>query len=196
MPSSGCGQRKARDRRQQRCAIIDRPAMKSSGKIRRFHIRAATKSDVRVILAFITQLAAYEHLSHEVVASEKILRATLFGRRRTAEAAIGYFEKRPIGFVLFFHNYSTFLGQPGIYIEDLFVDEAFRRRGFGAALLRYVARLANQRKCGRLEWSVLDWNEPAVKFYKKLGAMPMSDWTVFRVTGEALTRLAAIAEDS
>ena len=175
---------------------MDSPTTKSSSKIPRFHIRAATKSDVPVILAFITQLAAYEHLAHEVVASEQILRATLFGRRRTAEAAIGYFEKRPIGFVLFFHNYSTFLGQPGIYIEDLFVDEAFRRRGFGAALLRYVARLAKQRKCGRLEWSVLDWNEPAVKFYKKLGAMPMSDWTVFRVTGEALTRLAAIAEDS
>jgi GNAT superfamily N-acetyltransferase len=149
-----------------------------------------------VILSFITKLADYEHLSHEVVASEEILRATLFGRRRTAEVAIGYIEKRPIGFVLFFHNYSTFLGQPGVYIEDLFVDEAFRRRGFGAALLRYVARLANQRKCGRLEWSVLDWNEPAIQFYKKLGAMPMSEWTVFRVTGEALTKLASIAEDS
>lgn len=170
--------------------------MKSSSKIPGFHIEAATKADVPVILSFIAKLADYEHLSHEVVANEEILRATLFGRRRTAEVAIGYFEERPIGFVLFFHNYSTFLGQPGIYIEDLFVDEAFRRRGFGAALLRYVARLANQRKCGRLEWSVLDWNEPAIEFYKKLGAMPLSEWTVFRVTGGALTKLASVAEDS
>ena len=91
--------------------------------------------------------------------------------------------------MLFFHNYSTFLGRPGIYIEDLFVDEAFRRRGFGGALLRYVAGLASERQCGRLEWSVLDWNEPAINFYKKLGAVPMSEWTVFRVTGEALKKL-------
>jgi GNAT superfamily N-acetyltransferase len=197
MPSSGCGQHKPEQagRRRDR-ADSDSVAMKPSRKIPRFHIQAATKSDVPVILSFITKLADYEHLSHEVVASEEILRATLFGRRRTAEVAIGYIEKRPIGFVLFFHNYSTFLGQPGVYIEDLFVDEAFRRRGFGAALLRYVARLANQRKCGRLEWSVLDWNEPAIQFYKKLGAMPMSEWTVFRVSGETLTKLASIAEDS
>ena len=93
--------------------------------------------------------------------------------------------------MLFFHNYSTFLGQPGIYIEDLYVDEAFRRRGFGSALLHYVAKIATERGCGRLEWSVLDWNEPAINFYKKLGAVPMSEWTVFRVTGEKLTKLAA-----
>ncbi|MGH7794246.1 MAG: GNAT family N-acetyltransferase [Candidatus Binatia bacterium] len=161
--------------------------MKSSSKIPGFQILAATKADVPVILSFIMKLADYERLSHEVVATEEVLRETLFGRRRTAEVAIGYFEKQPVGFVLFFHNYSTFLGRPGIYIEDLFVDEAFRRRGFGGALLRYVATLANERKCGRLEWSVLDWNEPAIKFYKKLGALPMSEWTVFRVTGAALT---------
>lgn len=170
--------------------------MKLSSKIPGFQIQAATKSDVPVILSFITKLADYEHLSHEVVATEEVLRETLFGRRRSAEVAIGYFERQPIGFVLFFHNYSTFLGQPGIYIEDLFVDEAFRRRGFGGALLRYVARLANQRKCGRLEWSVLDWNEPAIKFYKKLGAVPMSEWTVFRLTGEALAQFASIGESS
>jgi len=155
-----------------------------------FKIRAATKSDLPVILGFIKKLAEYERLSQEVVANQKLLRETLFGRRRTAEVAIGYFGKMPVGFVLFFHNYSTFLGRPGIYIEDLFVDEAFRRRGFGTALLRYVARLAHKRGCGRLEWSVLDWNEPAINFYKKLGAMPMSEWTVFRVSGGALKKLA------
>src|SRR5262245_5738249 len=155
-----------------------------------FQIRAATRIDVPVILSFIKKLADYERLSHEVVATEVGLRETLFGRRRTAEVAIGYYKRAPVGFVLFFHNYSTFLGQPGIYIEDLFVDEAFRRRGFGGALLRYVAKLAKQRSCGRLEWSVLDWNEPALNFYRKLGAVPMSEWTVHRVTGKHLTKLA------
>ena len=155
-----------------------------------FDIRAATKADVSIILSFIKKLADYEHLSHEVVASEETLRKTLFGRRRTAEVAIGYFNREPVGFVLYFHNYSTFLGRPGIYIEDLFIDEAFRRRGFGTALLCYVAGVANERRCGRLEWSVLDWNEPAISFYKKLGAVPMSEWTVFRVTGKELEKLA------
>jgi len=155
-----------------------------------FDIRAATKADVSIILSFIKKLADYERLSHEVVASEETLRETLFGRRRTAEVAIGYFNREPVGFVLYFHNYSTFLGRPGIYIEDLFVDEAFRRRGFGTALLCYVAGVANERRCGRLEWSVLDWNEPAINFYKKLGAVPMSEWTVFRVTGKELEKLA------
>ena len=155
-----------------------------------FDIHAATKADVSIILSFIKKLADYEHLSHEVVASEETLRKTLFGRRRTAEVAIGYFNREPVGFVLYFHNYSTFLGRPGIYIEDLFVDEGFRRRGFGGALLRYVAGLASERRCGRLEWSVLDWNEPAINFYKKLGAVPMSEWTVFRVTGKELEKLA------
>jgi len=155
-----------------------------------FDIRAATKADVSIILSFIKKLADYERLSHEVVASEETLRKTLFGRRRTAEVAIGHFKGEPVGFVLYFHNYSTFLGRPGIYIEDLFVDEAFRRRGFGTALLCYVAGVANERRCGRLEWSVLDWNEPAINFYKKLGAVPMSEWTVFRVTGKELEKLA------
>jgi len=164
--------------------------MNSSTDIASFQIRSATKADVPVILSFIKKLADYERLSHEVVATEKLLLETLFGRRRTAEVALGYFKREPVGFVLFYHNFSTFLGRPGIYIEDLFVDEAFRRRGFGGALLRHVAKLAKQRNCGRLEWSVLDWNEPAINFYRKLGALPMSEWTVFRVTGEALTKLA------
>jgi GNAT superfamily N-acetyltransferase len=156
----------------------------------RLEIRSATKSDVPVIFSFIKKLADYERLSHEVVATEEMLRRTLFGRQRTAEVAIGYYKKEPVGFVLFFSNYSTFVGRPGLYIEDLFVDESHRGRGFGRALLLYVARQASERGCGRLEWSVLDWNEPAIKFYKKLGATPMSDWTVFRVTGESLARLA------
>lgn len=164
--------------------------MESATEIASFQIRAAFRGDVPVILSFIKKLADYERLSHEVVATEKILLETLFGRRRTAEAAIGYFKRKPVGFVLFFHNFSTFLGRPGIYIEDLFVDEAFRRRGFGGALLLHVAKLAKQRNCGRLEWSVLDWNEPAINFYRKLGALAMNEWTVFRVTGENLTKLA------
>ena len=162
----------------------------TSSDLASFQIRAATKADVPVVLSFIKKLADYERLSHEVVATEKTLADTLFGRRRTAEVAIGYYKRAPVGFVLFFHNYSTFLGRPGIYIEDLFVDEAFRRRGFGRALLTYVAKLAKERQCGRLEWSVLDWNEPATNFYRKLGALPMSEWTVFRVTGDNLTKLA------
>jgi GNAT superfamily N-acetyltransferase len=165
--------------------------MKNSTEIPSFQIRAAMKEDVPAILSFINKLADYERLSHEVVATEAVLRETLFGRRRTAEVALGYFKREPVAFVLFFHNYSTFLGQPGIYIEDLFVDEAFRRRGFGRALLAYVARLAKERRCGRLEWSVLDWNEPAIHFYKQLGATPMSEWTVYRMTGESLRKLAA-----
>ena len=168
--------------------------MKSSTDIPQFAIRAASKTDVPVIFTFIKKLADYERLSHEVTATEETLRETLFGRRRTAEVAIGYHKGRPVGFVLFFHNYSTFLGRPGIYIEDLFVDEAFRRRGFGTALLCYVARLANERGCGRLEWSVLDWNDPAINFYKKLGAVPMKEWTVFRLTGKALGQLGSSME--
>jgi GNAT superfamily N-acetyltransferase len=155
-----------------------------------FEIRPAAESDTPVILAFIKQLAAYEKLSHEVVATQASIRETLFGARPVAEVAIGYYNEQPVGFVLFFHNYSTFLGQLGLYIEDLFVDENYRRRGFGRALLLYVARLAQERKCGRLEWAVLDWNEPAIEFYKKLGAVAMSDWTIYRVTGDNLKRLA------
>ena len=156
-----------------------------------YQIRVATEVDIPTVLSFIKKLAEYEKLSDEVVATEALLKETLFGVRRTAEVAIGYLEDTPVGFVLFFHNFSTFLGRPGIYIEDLFVEEKFRRRGCGGALLRYVARLAVERKCGRLEWSVLDWNQPAINFYKKLGAIAMDEWTVFRVTGDNLKKLGA-----
>jgi GNAT superfamily N-acetyltransferase len=156
----------------------------------RFEIKPATESDVPIIFGFIKKLAAYERLSHEMVATEELLRRTLFGSRRTAEVAIGYEATQPVGFVLFFHNYSTFLARPGLYIEDLFIEEDYRRRGYGRALLLYVARLAKERGCGRLEWSVLDWNQPAIDFYKKLGAVPLNEWTVFRVTRQGLDKLA------
>lgn len=154
-----------------------------------FQIKSATESDVPIIFSFVKKLAHYERLSHEVVATEELLRENLFGKRRTAEVAIGYLDAKPVGFVLFFYNYSTFLGKPGLYIEDLFVDEEYRGRGYGRALLLHVARLAKERDCGRLEWSVLDWNQTAIDFYKKLGALPMSDWTVFRITGKSLDEL-------
>jgi GNAT superfamily N-acetyltransferase len=155
-----------------------------------FTIKPATETDVPLILSFIKKLAAYEQLAHQVVATEEILRASLFGARPYAEVVIGYYQNEPVGFALFFHNFSTFLGQPGIYLEDLFVNEEQRGKGFGKALLVYLARLALERGCGRLEWWVLDWNEPSINFYKSLGAVPMDEWTVFRVTGEALNNLA------
>jgi GNAT superfamily N-acetyltransferase len=159
-------------------------------KMNRIDIRAATAADVPHILGFIRELAEYEKLSHEVVATEELLREHLFGPRPMAEALIARLEEKPVGFALFFHNFSTFLAKPGIYLEDLFVQPAVRGKGVGTALLREVAKLAMTRKCGRLEWSVLDWNEPSIKFYKNLGAVPMSDWTIYRVTGTALTELA------
>ena len=158
----------------------------------RFEIRSAIEADVPTVLSFIRKLASYEGLSQEVVATEELLRKTLFGQPQTAEVAIGYLDDLPIGFVLYFHNYSTFLGRPGLYIEDLFVDENYRRRGYGRMLLLHVARLARERGCGRLEWSVLDWNEAAVNFYKKLGAVAMSEWTVFRLAGGNLDRLSSV----
>ena len=152
------------------------------------HIRPATSDDVPLILAFIRELAEYERLSHEVVASEERLRETLFGPRPAAEVILAYADQTPVGFALFFQNYSTFLARPGIYLEDLFVRPEFRGRGAGRALLGHVVDLARRRGCGRVEWAVLDWNEPAIGFYRKLGATPMDDWTVFRLTGEAMER--------
>jgi GNAT superfamily N-acetyltransferase len=154
-------------------------------------IRAATERDVPLILTLIKELAEYERLSHEVVATEEALRDSLFGERRVAEALLGYLEDDPAGFALFFHNFSTFLGKPGIYLEVLYVRPEFRSAGVGRALLVHLAGLAKERDCGRLEWSVLDWNEPAIGFYKGIGASPVSGWTVYRVAGEALEVLAA-----
>lgn len=153
-------------------------------------VRAATEGDVPLILAFIEELAEYERLSQEVVATEEALRRWLFGERPVAEVVIGEDGDDPAGFALFFHSFSTFLGRPGIYLEDLYVRPEFRGRGVGRALLVHLARLAKDRGCGRLEWSVLDWNEPAIGFYRGIGASPVGGWTVYRVTGEALERLA------
>lgn len=155
------------------------------------HLRHATESDVPLVLTFIRELAGYERLAHEVVATEERLRRTLFGPRPFAEVVLAELEGEAVGFALFFHNYSTFLGLPGIYLEDLYVRPAARGAGVGRALLRHLARLAVERGCGRLEWWVLDWNEDAIRFYASLGARPMDEWTVFRLDGAALDRLAA-----
>jgi GNAT superfamily N-acetyltransferase len=156
-----------------------------------FELRFAEAQDVSLVLSFIKELAQYEKLLHEVTATEAILKETLFGSRRVAEVVLGYYHGEPVGFAIFFHNYSTFLGKPGLYLEDLFVKPEMRSKGFGKAMLAFLAKLAKERGCGRFEWWVLDWNEPAIGFYKKLGALPMNEWTVFRVTGEALDKLAA-----
>ena len=141
------------------------------------------------ILAMIQGLAEYEKLSHLVTATEERLRQSLFGSRPAAEVLLAWHEAECVGFALFFPNYSTFLAQPGIYLEDLYVKPEARRKGAGLALLRELARLAAARGCGRVEWAVLDWNEPSIAFYKSLGAVPLDDWTTFRLTGEALTKL-------
>lgn len=153
-------------------------------------IRFATVEDLPQILHFIRKLAEYERLSNEVVADIKTLKKSLFGARRTAEMIIADFEKEPVGFALFFHNFSTFLGKPGLYIEDLFVNDDQRGKGIGGELLSFLAQLAIERDCGRLEWWVLDWNESAINFYKKLGAVAMDDWTVYRISGQNLIDLA------
>ena len=152
-------------------------------------IERATERDVPLILELINGLAVYEKLAHEVTATEAGLRETLFGARPAAEVVIAYAGDTPAGFALFFPNYSTFLGKPGLYLEDLFVLPEWRGHGLGLALMTHLAKTAVERGCGRFEWSVLDWNEPAIGFYEKLGAVPMAEWTIFRLTGEALERL-------
>jgi len=153
-------------------------------------IRKATEADVPLIHWFIQQLADYERLLHEAVMTEETLRESLFGSHPSAEVLLGYYADKPVGFAVFFHNFSTFIGRRGLYLEDLFVIPEMRGKGFGRALLLHLANIARERNCGRFEWAVLDWNKPAIEFYKKLGAVPLNEWTIFRVTGEALTRLA------
>ncbi len=155
------------------------------------NIRSAVPADLDVIHGFILALAEYERLSHEVRADKQVLGRHLFGERPMAEVLIAELDGKPVGFALFFHNFSTFEGRPGIYLEDLFVDPAARGAGIGKALLVKLAQLAVERDCARLEWWVLDWNEPAIAFYRSLGARPMDEWTVNRVDGEALKALAA-----
>ena len=160
------------------------------------HIRVAQAADVAEIRAMIHGLAVYEKLEHVMTATEEQLRETLFGARPGAEVLLGYLDGVCAGFALFFPNYSTFLAKPGLYLEDLFVKPEYRGRGVGLALLQQLAKIAVERDYGRVEWSVLDWNEPAIGFYKKLGAVPMDEWTVQRVTGDALVHLAAQLHDN
>ncbi len=157
------------------------------------HIRPATPDDVELILTFIQELADYERLSDQAVATSEQLHSHLFGERPFAEVLIGEVDGQPSGFALFFHNYSTFLGKPGIYLEDLFVRESVRGAGLGKALLARLAELALARGCGRLEWSVLNWNTPAIEFYERLGARAQDEWTVYRLTGEALENAGQMA---
>jgi len=153
-------------------------------------LRFATADDVGLIFDFIRQLADDEKIGDQVVTDEDQLRQSLVGDRRVAEVVIASYEGEPAGFALFFHNFSTFLGRPGIYLEDLFVIPDLRGRGIGRLLLSFLARLAVERGCGRLEWWVLDSNEPAIRFYERLGAQAMDEWTVYRVTGDTLEELA------
>ena len=158
-------------------------------------IRPAVREDVGQILAFIRELAEYEKLAHEAVADEACLAAQLFGDTPRAEVLIAEVDGAPAGFALFFHNFSTFVGKPGLYLEDLFVRPAFRGLGLGKTLMVRLAQLAVERDCGRFEWSVLDWNQPAIDFYRSLGAVGMDEWTVQRVAGDALQALAARGGD-
>lgn len=159
-----------------------------------FRIDPAVEADVPVILALIRDLAEYEKLSDQVTATEADIARALFADPPRAEAVIARLDGEPIGFALFFHNFSTFLGRSGLYLEDLYVRPPFRGRGFGRRLLAHLARLAVERGCGRFEWSVLDWNKPAIAAYRKAGAEPMDEWTVYRLKGDALKRLAEEAQ--
>jgi GNAT superfamily N-acetyltransferase len=153
-------------------------------------IRFGERSDVPLILRLIKALSVYEKLQDKVVATEEKVEKALFGQRPYAETLIAELDGEPVGFALFFHNFSTFLAQPGIYLEDLFVEPEHRGAGIGRALLARLAEIAIERDCGRLEWAVLDWNKDAIGFYERLGAQPQDDWTVYRLTGEPLRRLA------
>jgi len=156
-------------------------------------IRPASRADVPLVLQFIRDLARYERLEHEVSASEAELGEALFGDRPYAEVVFACSGGQPVGFALFFHNFSTFKGRPGIYLEDLFVRPDARGRGIGKLLLAYLARTAVARRCARLEWAVLDWNEPSIGFYRSLGAVPLDEWRIFRLAGDALALLAGSA---
>jgi len=164
-----------------------------SRKAHDFIIRPAGLSDVALILGFVRELAEYERLSHLVTATEATLADALFGPHPGAEVLLAFERDAPVGFAVFLHNFSTFLGARGLWLEDIYVKPEFRRRGYGRTLLLHVARIAYERRCARFEWAALDWNGPAIAFYKSLGAVPLDDWTTFRVTGESLARLAAIA---
>src|SRR5712675_1893541 len=155
-----------------------------------FKIRPACLEDVPVILQLIHDLATYERAPDEVTATEEQLLDVLFGEKPVAEVLLAFEGRSPVGFAVFFHNFSTWLGRPGLYLEDLFVKPEKRGHGYGRALLQHLARIAHERGCGRMEWAVLKWNDPAIQFYRKLGAQPMDEWTVFRLTGDEIKELA------
>ena len=155
-----------------------------------FQIRAAHAEDVPIILQLIRDLATYERAPHEVTATEKQLADVLFGKRPAAEVLLAFEGKSPVGFAVYFYNFSTWLGRAGLYLEDLFVKPEKRGKGYGRALLVDLAKIARDRGCGRMEWAVLNWNDPAIQFYRKLGATPMEEWTVFRLTRDGIARLA------
>jgi GNAT superfamily N-acetyltransferase len=159
-----------------------------------FEIRPARVEDVPIILQLIRDLATYERAPNEVRATEEQLVDVLFGERPAAEVLLAFEGKSPVGFAVFFYNFSTWLGRSGLYLEDLFVKPERRGKGYGRALLVELAKIARERECGRMEWAVLDWNEPAIKFYRALGAKPMDDWTVFRLTRDGIARLANAAD--
>jgi len=156
-----------------------------------FEIRTTSEADVPVILQLIRDLATYERAPDAVVATETGLREVLFGPKPAAEVLLALENAEPVGFAVFFHNFSTWLGRPGLYLEDLFVRPEKRAKGYGRALLARLAQIAKERGCGRMEWAVLDWNDPAIRFYRKLGAAPMDEWTVFRLTKDGIAKLAA-----
>jgi GNAT superfamily N-acetyltransferase len=155
-----------------------------------FEIRITSEGDVPIILSLIRELADYERAPDAVVTTEAGLREVLFGPQRSAEVLLALENGEPVGFAVYFHNFSTWLGRPGLYLEDLFVRPTARGKGYGRALLERLAQIAQERGCGRMEWAVLDWNDPAIEFYKKLGAEPMTEWTVFRLTQDGIARLA------
>jgi GNAT superfamily N-acetyltransferase len=157
---------------------------------RKFEIRTARVEDVPIILQLIRDLATYERAPNDVTATEEQLVEVLFGSRPSAEVLLALEADTAVGFAVFFHNFSTWLGRPGLYLEDLFVKPEMRGKGYGRALLVHLAKIARERGCGRMEWAVLDWNDPAIQFYRKLGAKPLDEWTVFRLTGEGIAKLA------
>src|SRR6478672_4679375 len=159
-----------------------------------FQIRPARVQDVPIILELIRDLATYERAPDEVTATEEQLVSVLFGERPVAEVLLAFEEESPVGFAVYFYNFSTWLGRPGLYLEDLFVKPERRGKGYGRALLVELAKIARDRGCGRMEWAVLNWNEPAIKFYRALGAQPMDEWTVFRLTRDEIARLADAAD--
>ncbi len=164
--------------------------MHISTSLNEFTVRNSSIDDCELILSFIKELAEYEKLSHEVVATVETLQETLYGENPFAEVLIGEFAGAAVGYALFFHNYSTFTGRPGIYLEDIYVKPEMRGKGFGKCMLSYIAKLAVARKCTRVEWSVLDWNEPSIQFYRSIGAVPMEEWTVQRLHETALEDFA------